>query len=68
MASGGLKEMGGVCVELRCLARKLPFHNLGLRLFCQWPVASVEPQWITELNIAALLVQYKHVGSYLYEN
>jgi hypothetical protein len=29
MASKGLKEMGGVCVELYCLVRKLPFGNLA---------------------------------------
>jgi hypothetical protein len=29
MASEGLKEMGGVCVELRCLVRKSPFGNLA---------------------------------------
>ena len=28
----------------------------GLLLFCQWLVASAEPQWIIELDIAALLV------------
>jgi hypothetical protein len=33
MASGGLKEMGGVCVELRCLVRKLPFRNLAFAYY-----------------------------------
>jgi hypothetical protein len=62
MASDGLKEMERC---LHCLTRKSLWQS-GLRLFCQWLAASAEPQWITELNIAALLAPRPR--SYLDEN